>query len=137
MQPQNFTSQRRELLKLTKTELIKRCKKHKLSTRGGKADLTDRLLSKQKLRSSNAKQIRSRGSQPVKLAKKKANNRSISHEPIKQKNMRSRTPQPPSKSHSKSKSHKKHSVLLINHEEDDGSSMSELTPKHTDTNGLT
>eukprot|EP01083_Nonionella_stella_P014961 41898_1 len=55
MQPQNFTfyTQRRELLKLTKTELIKRCIKHKLSTRGGKADLADRLL--QKLSKQNTK----------------------------------------------------------------------------------
>eukprot|EP01083_Nonionella_stella_P301198 1031999_1 len=37
---------RRELLKLTKTELIKRCKKYKLSTRGGKGDLVNRLLQK-------------------------------------------------------------------------------------------
>eukprot|EP01083_Nonionella_stella_P247447 857911_1 len=38
--------ERRELLKLTKTELTKRCKKYKLSTRGGKGDLVNRLLQK-------------------------------------------------------------------------------------------
>eukprot|EP01084_Bolivina_argentea_P276201 471248_1 len=37
---------RKDLLKLSKTKLIKKCKKYKLSTNGSKSDMVDRLITK-------------------------------------------------------------------------------------------